>query len=106
VWLFAFGGGIVNIILGIVYGIKANNGEWAEFPLIGGWILKKLFSTDFICTFGRTHETCCFDRRGLLVVAAFVPFLHSTTGDEAPLFGFSAESSRPERQWREIPGDS
>ncbi len=42
VWLFAFGGGIVNIILGIVYGIKANNGEWAEFPLIGGWILKKI----------------------------------------------------------------
>ena len=38
---------------------------------------------------------------GLLVVAAFVPFLHSTTGDEAPLFGFSAESSRPERQWEE-----
>ena len=38
---------------------------------------------------------------GLLAGAAFVPFLHSTGGDEAPLFGFSAESSRAERQWEE-----
>ena len=38
---------------------------------------------------------------GLLAGAALVPFLHSTAGDEAPLFGFSAESSRTERQWEE-----
>jgi N-acetylated-alpha-linked acidic dipeptidase len=37
----------------------------------------------------------------LLVLAACVPFLRSTTGDETPLFGFSAESSRTERQWEE-----
>jgi uncharacterized protein len=42
VWLFAMGGWVVNLILGIVYGIKANKGEWAQFPLIGGWILRKL----------------------------------------------------------------
>jgi uncharacterized protein len=42
VWLFAFGGAITNIILGIVYGIKANKGEWAEYPLIGGWILRRI----------------------------------------------------------------
>jgi len=42
VWLFAMGGGILNIILGIVYGIKAHNGEWAQFPLLGGWILRKI----------------------------------------------------------------
>ena len=41
-WLFAMGGGILNIILGIVYGIKAHNGEWAQFPLLGGWILRKI----------------------------------------------------------------
>ena len=42
VWLFAMGGWVVNLILGIVYGIKANKGEWAQFPLIGGWILRKI----------------------------------------------------------------
>ncbi|HEV2177218.1 MAG TPA: DUF4870 domain-containing protein [Terriglobia bacterium] len=28
---------IVSIILGIVYGIKANQGEWAGYPIIGRW---------------------------------------------------------------------
>src|SRR5258706_16080697 len=41
-WLFAMGGGILNIILGIVYGIKAHNGAWAQFLLLGGWILRKI----------------------------------------------------------------
>jgi len=36
------GGGILNIILGLFYGIKAHNGEWAQFPLLGGWILRKI----------------------------------------------------------------
>ena len=40
VWLAVMGGWIVNLVLGVVYGIKANKGEWAKFPLIGGWILK------------------------------------------------------------------
>lgn len=44
VWLFAMGGALVNIILGIVYGIKAHNGEWAKYPLIGGWILNKVIA--------------------------------------------------------------
>ena len=38
---------------------------------------------------------------GLLAGTACVPFLQSTIGDEAPLFGFSMESSRAERQWEE-----
>lgn len=42
VWLFAMGGWLVNLILGIVYGIKANKGEWAQLPLVGGWILNKV----------------------------------------------------------------
>ncbi|HLK04843.1 MAG TPA: DUF4870 domain-containing protein [Candidatus Acidoferrum sp.] len=42
VWLIAIGGGILNIVLGIVFGIKAHKGEWAEFPVLGGWILRKI----------------------------------------------------------------
>jgi len=44
VWLFAMGGGITNMILAIVYGIKAHSGEWATFPLIGRWILNKVIA--------------------------------------------------------------
>lgn len=35
------GGWIVHVILGIVYGINANRGEWATYPLIGQWSLPK-----------------------------------------------------------------
>jgi len=42
VWLIGVGGGLLNLILGIVYSIKAHNGEWAQFPLIGGWIFRKV----------------------------------------------------------------
>src|SRR5256885_5264222 len=38
---------------------------------------------------------------GLFTAAACTPFLQSSTGEEAPLFGFSSESSRAERQWEE-----
>ncbi len=38
---------------------------------------------------------------GLLAGAVFGPFFHSTMGDDVPLFGFSVESSRAERQWEE-----
>jgi uncharacterized Tic20 family protein len=44
VWLLGMGGWIVNIILGIVYGIKANRGEWAAYPIIGKWLLPKYHS--------------------------------------------------------------
>src|SRR5215470_13321977 len=37
----------------------------------------------------------------LLVPAICAPFLRSTEGDDVPLFGFSADSSRSERQWEE-----
>lgn len=35
------GGWMVHVILGMVYGIKANGGEWAAYPLIGQWSLPK-----------------------------------------------------------------
>lgn len=37
IWLFFIGGWITTLILGIVYGIKANQGEWAAYPIIGRW---------------------------------------------------------------------
>jgi uncharacterized Tic20 family protein len=40
IWLFFAGGWLLTLILGIVYGIKANKGEWARYPIIGGWALK------------------------------------------------------------------
>jgi hypothetical protein len=35
------GGWMVHVILGMVYGIKANGGEWAAYPLTGQWSLPK-----------------------------------------------------------------
>ena len=43
VWLFGMGGFVVNLILGILYAIKANNGEWALYPVFGKWALRKTF---------------------------------------------------------------
>lgn len=40
-WLFALGGWVTNVILGVVYGIKAQRGEWARYPLIGRWCIPK-----------------------------------------------------------------
>src|SRR5215467_8060760 len=37
----------------------------------------------------------------LLAAIVCFPFLRQTAGDEAPIFGFSAESSHAERQWEE-----
>jgi uncharacterized protein len=41
-WLFGMLGWVANVVLGIVYGIKANRGEWAGYPIIGKWCLAKL----------------------------------------------------------------
>src|SRR6201984_936558 len=42
VWLWGMGGWVLNLVLGIVYAIKANQGEWARFPLIGDFLLRKI----------------------------------------------------------------
>lgn len=42
VWLWGFAGWILNVILGIVFAIKANHGEWAKYPLIGNFVLNKI----------------------------------------------------------------
>ena len=41
IWLFWGCGWIVNLILGIVYSVKANRGEWAGYPLIGRMLLRE-----------------------------------------------------------------
>jgi uncharacterized membrane protein len=40
-WLFWLLGWVANVILGVMYGIKANRGEWAGYPIIGKWCLPK-----------------------------------------------------------------
>ena len=39
IWLAFMGGWVVNVILGVVYAIKANRGEWATYPVFGKWLL-------------------------------------------------------------------
>jgi len=39
--ILIFGGGwLTTLVLAIVHGIKAHNGEWAEYPIIGRWARK------------------------------------------------------------------
>ncbi|MGH9530973.1 MAG: DUF4870 domain-containing protein [Terriglobales bacterium] len=37
IWLFALGGSLLTLILAIVYALKAMKGQWAQYPLVGGW---------------------------------------------------------------------
>jgi uncharacterized membrane protein len=39
-WLLIAGGSLLNLILGIVYGIKASRGEWARIAVIGNLVLR------------------------------------------------------------------
>lgn len=34
-WVVMMAAGIANLVLGVVYGIKASRGEWAAYPLVG-----------------------------------------------------------------------
>ncbi len=37
IYPYSFCVGALNLVLAIVYGLKANKGEWAEYPIIGAW---------------------------------------------------------------------
>ncbi len=39
-WLGFFVLWAINLVLGIVFAIKANEGKWATFPLVGKWALR------------------------------------------------------------------
>lgn len=41
-WLLIAAGSIINLVLAIVYAIKAGQGEWAEYPVIGRWARRML----------------------------------------------------------------
>lgn len=45
-WLFWLAGWAANLVVGIVYGVKANRGEWAGYPIIGKWCMPKLSAND------------------------------------------------------------
>ncbi|ABF40372.1 hypothetical protein Acid345_1370 [Candidatus Koribacter versatilis Ellin345] len=36
-WLAMMAGGVLTLIMAIVYALKANRGEWAEIPVVGKW---------------------------------------------------------------------
>lgn len=37
IWIGAMTWWLITLVLGILYGVKAVNGEWSEYPLIGRW---------------------------------------------------------------------
>jgi uncharacterized Tic20 family protein len=39
-WLVFMGGWVLNLVLGIVFGIKASHGEWTRYPLLGRLALR------------------------------------------------------------------
>jgi uncharacterized membrane protein len=41
-WLCIVAGGIVNLILAVIYAVKASQGEWADYPVFGQWARKIL----------------------------------------------------------------
>ncbi len=41
-WLFSMGAWVVMLSVVIVYAIKAGRGEWAAYPILGGWARKLL----------------------------------------------------------------
>jgi uncharacterized protein len=41
-WLLIMGFWVMVLITAIMYGIKANRGEWAQYPVIGGWVRRIL----------------------------------------------------------------
>lgn len=41
IWLAFVLGWVANIVLGIVYGVKASRGEWAAYPLFGRWLRER-----------------------------------------------------------------
>ena len=42
IWLFAMGMFVTELVLAIVYSIKAGHGEWAQYPVVGRWAKKLL----------------------------------------------------------------
>jgi uncharacterized protein len=41
IWAGMMGGWVLNLVLGILFGIKASHGEWSRYPLLGRWALRR-----------------------------------------------------------------
>jgi uncharacterized Tic20 family protein len=39
-WLVFMGGWALNMVLGVLFGIKGSHGEWARYPVLGRWALR------------------------------------------------------------------
>jgi len=46
-WLFIMGSWVIILICAIVFAIKANNGEWAEYPVLGR-LARKFLKMDVV----------------------------------------------------------
>jgi uncharacterized protein len=42
IWVFFMLAWVTVLVAAIVYGIKANRGEWANYPVLGGWARRVL----------------------------------------------------------------
>ena len=42
IWLVFAAAGICNLVLAVVYAVKAGQGEWANYPVFGKWARKLL----------------------------------------------------------------
>jgi len=61
-WLFAMLGWVANVAMGIMYGIKANRGEWAGYP-IRQVVSSKISSRCAGCSSATFHPLICFLQR-------------------------------------------
>ena len=41
-WLAFMGMWVVKLVIAVIFSIKAGRGEWAEYPLLGGWARRVL----------------------------------------------------------------
>ncbi|HZQ92244.1 MAG TPA: DUF4870 domain-containing protein [Terriglobales bacterium] len=42
IWIGFFLAWITTLVLSIMYGVKASRGEWAAYPVVGGWARRML----------------------------------------------------------------
>jgi uncharacterized membrane protein len=42
IWLGFMGIWVATVLIAVIYSIKAGRGEWAEYPVVGGWARRVL----------------------------------------------------------------
>jgi uncharacterized membrane protein len=41
-WVGVMGMWIIKVVIAVIYSVKAGRGEWAEYPVLGGWARRML----------------------------------------------------------------